>query len=612
MSKLLIKIPILKIEDRANNFDNTIRNQTLYEIEIIYIKSHNESSEIIYSISETEPLKKAIQDNNFVKDNLIKTDNGESSDFIKEYSFKEETFIFDILKEFERFLKENSLQEYYNLDFLKLKLKISKKFLEDSQENHKEDFYRMMRSDFINTDISNEIFKKLPLDLYRFFIWVLNEETQLKYSSFEMHANGFYNYIIKKELDSEIESFSKIGINQDKQNAPLLIVTLTSFPARINEIHYTIYSLLNQRLKPDKVVLWLAEEQFPNKEEDLPNNLLKLKSNGLTIEWCDDIKSYKKLIPALEKYPKDFLVTADDDIYYHETWLEDMWKVYEKHPNTIISSRTRRIKINSEDEILPYNNWNLINDDSESSYLNLPTGAGGILYFPNALSNKVFEKNLFEEFCPTTDDLWFWAMAVLNKTKITCIDNPFNILKYVNITQELGLINAPTLWLYNKEGNNDKQFNNLLEHFPEIKKIIINEKNKKSLLGDYLMKTEEKFDEEYFNKLDSLLNEKDIILNRNIEYSFILEQEINTLKRKINAKEQETKALKQKINAKEQETKALKQKINAKEQKVKALKQETKTKEKTISKLKNENKLIKSTISWRITKPLRYISKLIK
>ena len=139
-------------------------------------------------------------------------------------------------------------------------------------------------------------------------------------------------------------------------------------------------------------------------------------------------------------------------------------------------------------------------------------------------------------------------------------------------------------------------------------------KNKKSLLGDYLMKTEEKFDEEYFNKLDSLLNEKDIILNRNIEYSFILEQEKETkaLKQKINAKEQETKALKQKINAKEQETKALKQKINAKEQKVKALKQETKTKEKTISKLKNENKLIKSTISWRITKPLRYISKLIK
>ena len=110
-------------------------------------------------------------------------------------------------------------------------------------------------------------------------------------------------------------------------------------------------------------------------------------------------------------------------------------------------------------------------------------------------------------------------------------------------------------------------------------------KNKKSLLGDYLMKTEEKFDEEYFNKLDSLLNEKDIILNRNIEYSFILEQEINTLKRKINAKEQETKALKQKINAKEQETKALKQKINAKETKNKRKRTESES-----FKTRNKNK----------------------
>lgn len=50
------------------------------------------------------------------------------------------------------------------------------------------------------------------------------------------------------------------------------------------------------------------------------------------------------------------------------------------------------------------------------------------------------------------------------------------------------------------------------------------------------MKTDEKLDEEYFEKLKSKLNEKDMILNRNIEYSFILEQELNTLKQKINTK----------------------------------------------------------------------------
>ena len=64
-------------------------------------------------------------------------------------------------------------------------------------------------------------------------------------------------------------------------------------------------------------------------------------------------------------------------------------------------------------------------------------------------------------------------MAVLNKTKITCIDNPFNQLTYVNIARDLGIINSITLWNFNNAGNNDKQFNKLLEHFPEIKKIII-------------------------------------------------------------------------------------------------------------------------------------------
>lgn len=97
--------------------------------------------------------------------------------------------------------------------------------------------------------------------------------------------------------------------------------------------------------------------------------------------------------------------------------------------------------------------------------------------------------------------------------------------------------------------------------------------------------------EEYLKELDLKLSEKDMILNRNIEYSFILEQEISTLKK-------ETNTLNQIINSKEQEVKTLKQKIKAKE--------------KTISKFKNENELIKSTISWRITKPLRYIRKLIK
>ena len=69
------------------------------------------------------------------------------------------------------------------------------------------------------------------------------------------------------------------------------------------EIHYTLYSLLNQTVKPDEVVLWLAKEQFPNGNDDIPPAVLDLQKNGLTIKWCEDLRSYKKLIPSLKEYP---------------------------------------------------------------------------------------------------------------------------------------------------------------------------------------------------------------------------------------------------------------------------------------------------------------------
>ena len=55
-----------------------------------------------------------------------------------------------------------------------------------------------------------------------------------------------------------------------------LIVSLTSYPARIHMIHNVIESLINQTYNADKIILWLNPESFPSKETDLPSQLLKL------------------------------------------------------------------------------------------------------------------------------------------------------------------------------------------------------------------------------------------------------------------------------------------------------------------------------------------------
>ena len=110
--------------------------------------------------------------------------------------------------------------------------------------------------------------------------------------------------------------------------SPELIVSLTSYPARIGKVHIAIDSLLKQTLKPDRIVLYLADDQFPGREADLPTELLKCVERGLTISWCEDFKSHKKLIPALIEYPDAIIVTFDDDIYFEPTRLELLYNDY--------------------------------------------------------------------------------------------------------------------------------------------------------------------------------------------------------------------------------------------------------------------------------------------
>ena len=206
-----------------------------------------------------------------------------------------------------------------------------------------------------------------------------------------------------------------------------LIVSLTTYPQRIVDIDVVIFSLINQSIKPDKIILWLAYEEFPNLERDIPNHVLNLKKLGLEIEFCHNIYSYNKLIHALEKYPNDLIVTADDDIYYPYNWLEKLYKSYLENPNVIHCHRGHRIRFDDKNNILPFNQWlqEFKPKNSSPSYLNFATGVGGVIYKHKVLHNDIFNEELFIKLCPKDDDVWFWIMALLKNTKINIIDSNF-------------------------------------------------------------------------------------------------------------------------------------------------------------------------------------------
>lgn len=246
-----------------------------------------------------------------------------------------------------------------------------------------------------------------------------------------------------------------------------VIISLTSYPARINTVHQTIESLLKQNVIAEKIVLALGEDKFLNKEGDLPESLLNLIPKGLEILWCKDERSFTKYIPALKKFPDRIIVTADDDILYPTDWLNRLYKSYLKKPNFIHCHRAHRVTFDKNKKLLPYNEWKLRISNTQPSYNNFLTGVGGVLYPPNVMYKDIFREDLYKKLCPLADDIWFWAMAVLNNTKINIIDDNISSLEYIDGTQE------NCLWRTNVgENHNDVQLKNVLDYYPVLYRKI--------------------------------------------------------------------------------------------------------------------------------------------
>lgn len=248
------------------------------------------------------------------------------------------------------------------------------------------------------------------------------------------------------------------------------IISLTSYPARIATTHLTIDSLLKQTCKPQKILLWLAESQFPTQEAELPRALLAQKAQGLEIRWCEDTLSYKKLIPALQHYPYDILVTADDDELYDENWLLQLLIEHLLYPDSIICHRAHKILLDSGGNVKPYSDWPKEIASTAAAYSHLFTGCGGVLYPPGSLHADVLKQDTFMTLCPHGDDLWLWTMALINGTTIRLVPNSRFKIEHIPGTQ------ANALWKDNVyKGRNDSMLAALLKTYPEVLERLANE-----------------------------------------------------------------------------------------------------------------------------------------
>ncbi len=266
--------------------------------------------------------------------------------------------------------------------------------------------------------------------------------------------NNFYNkflrFITKYLINSLIPLYYNFSKRKDNEEEGNFIVSLTTFPKRIDRVWIVIESILRQTLRPKKIILTLSELQFNKKK--LPFKLITLEKEGyLEIIWTDDdIRSHKKYFYVMKKYPKDIVITIDDDFIYEKRMLACLYSYHKKYPDYVITNLALK-RVNGN-----YNNWtNLYFKEVSPTYSIMQFGGSGVLYPAYSLHKDAFNKEYLLKLSPLADDLWLNAMAILNATKLVKTDyNIYPMPLIFKINEDLYNINV-------LENKNNEQIKNI-------------------------------------------------------------------------------------------------------------------------------------------------------
>lgn len=179
-----------------------------------------------------------------------------------------------------------------------------------------------------------------------------------------------------------------------------IVVGITTWKKRITETYFKVclFRLIaQQQTKLNyKVCLVLSTDEFPNKNDDIPNWITELENlcERFEIIWVkENTRAYKKLDPVMEKYPTIPIITTDDNKLLTRDSVQRLFDEYEKR-KCILSCK---------------NAWGFIDKNKE-----FITGTPR-LYPPNSL--YPLDVNYFmKDFLGLQADVFNAIRAVLNNS----------------------------------------------------------------------------------------------------------------------------------------------------------------------------------------------------
>lgn len=210
-----------------------------------------------------------------------------------------------------------------------------------------------------------------------------------------------------------------------------LVVSFTSFPKRIGYTVNVIENVRRQTRTADKVLLYLAPEQFLGKEADLPQALLdQAKRGDVQIKWVPDVRSHKKYHYVMQEYADCCVVTLDDDLAYPDDMLEKLFLCYLCNPDQVSAMRAHLTVVDAAaGALLTYDRW--VKEYRGATYVPSPqlfvTSGAGTLFPPRVLHPLALDIDKAWSLCPYADDVWLNHMILLNGRSVVLAVDDFTM-----------------------------------------------------------------------------------------------------------------------------------------------------------------------------------------
>lgn len=233
---------------------------------------------------------------------------------------------------------------------------------------------------------------------------------------------------------------------------PKVIVSMASYPPRIDTVEQSIRSVLDQDTEFDKLILWLASCEFPQKEGDLPKGLLAIRDKRFEIGWADrNLGPHNKYYWTMRRYPESIVITVDDDLLYSPELVGNLIDRHHDYPRAIIAARTHLMMVRDDGSLLPYASW--VKEQSfllgSPSLALFSTNGAGSLFPPGCFDVSSIDLDELEAACLQADDIWLKKMGLDRRIPVVA-SSPLP-LGHVEGTQESGL------WVtVNSKGGNDR------------------------------------------------------------------------------------------------------------------------------------------------------------